>query len=119
VANEWENPPRTGLHERTPVRVSIASLVIIIGCLVSGGWYARDRLGAVESEVRSLSAVVGGLPGQLSALEARISLVVGDQLQDAILKCPRRAARGDAWMDCEVIFPRRPEKTGRQGRVLR
>jgi hypothetical protein len=107
VVNEWEQQPRTGLTERTPVRVSIATLLIIVGCLVSGGWYARDRLGAVESEVRTLSGVVVSLPGQLSALEGRIKLVVGDQLQDAILKCPRRAARGDAWMDCQVIFPKR------------
>jgi hypothetical protein len=110
VGNEWENPPRTGLHERTPVRVSIGTAVVVIGALVAGGWYARDRLGAVESEVRSLSGVVGSLPGQLSALEGRISLVVGDQLQSAILKCPRRAVRGDAWMDCQVIFPKRKKE---------
>jgi len=108
--SEWENPPRTGLTERTPVKVSVATLVPIVIALVAFGWYARDRLGAVESEVRALSGVVGGLPGQLSALEGRIKLVVGDQLQDAILKCPRRAARGDAWMDCEVIFPKRKKE---------
>jgi hypothetical protein len=107
VANEWENAPRTGLHERTPVRISIATLVTIVAALVAGGWYARDRLGAVESEVRALSAVVGGLPGQLQASEGRLRLVVGVQLRDAILRCPRRALRGEAWMDCQVMFPKR------------
>jgi hypothetical protein len=108
AGDEWKDQSSLrAISKNTPTRMSIATLVTVAIGLVGFGWAAKEKFGNVEHEVRSLGSVVGDLPRKqdLRELELRISSTLRKQMRNAMLKCPRRAGRGDAWMDCQVIFP--------------
>lgn len=91
----------------THTKLSIATLVVVGGALISGGWIASREFGGLEHQVRSQGSQLRDLPtrSELRDLESRITGTLRKQMKRAILKCPRLARRGDAWMECQVVFP--------------
>lgn len=96
----------------TPAKLSIATLITVAVAFAGAIWAARGRLADIEFEQRATRSLVGDLPkrDELRALEQRVTSALRRQMKHAILRCPRRAVRADAWMDCQVIFPQPTEE---------
>jgi len=105
MADEWRPP--SVLSERTAARLSLTTLVALIGTVAVGGWVARERLAQVENKIERVEGQLADIPRriELHDVERRISGTLRKQMRQAILRCPKRAVRGDAWMECQVIFP--------------
>lgn len=98
----------TPITERTKVSGNLKGLLAMALAVFGGGVTAGGYIRGLTFQVAAMESRMGDLvtKGDLRDLKRELAEGVQRRLDSVLVKCPRTAARGEAWVECRVVLPK-------------